>query len=207
MRERIIYTRPEDYGVNIISPSDRCYSVLTGSGAYEVEPWRGSRVWMERQVKHFGQSVPPVAEPIARRWVMAMAFGGLSRDEFFTLLIDKDVPEESRRMAEIVAVDDLPKDRWFRNAWTRSPNGGPITVDLERARSVQASYIINTLEEVRRQRRGLPPAGLVLLGLSHLPDPVRVNLTPIFDAISTARDEDDLRAVWPEELKYAHPDV
>lgn len=204
-RERIIYTRAEDNGVGVVIPSARCFAALTGAGLHEDEPWRRSRAFMEMQVRNFGRSTPPVAEAIARRWVMAMAFGGLSPSAFFALLINKDVPEASRSTAELIDVDELPKDRWFRDAWSRSPNGGPITVNLDRARVVQARHVLRRLDELRDMRRGLPPAGLVLLGLSHLPDPERFNLVPVITAINDARDEDDLRRTWPEELGSCVP--
>jgi hypothetical protein len=44
----------------------------------------------------------------------------------------KDVPEGTPY--EIVATDDIPSDRFFRNAW--KANGAAIEVDLEKAKSI-----------------------------------------------------------------------
>ena len=66
-------------------------------------------------------------EDIAKRWVEALAHGGLTRQEAILLIAEKDVPPQNSA-ADICWVSELPT-RERRNAWRRSHNGGPIIVE------------------------------------------------------------------------------
>lgn len=84
-------------------------------------------------------------EKLAYRWVEALAHGGVSYEEAIRMVGEKDRPVGGCAM-EIVLRSDIPNDRWFRNAWKRSQNGGPIYIDLNRARLVQKHQYIAKLQ-------------------------------------------------------------
>lgn len=71
---------------------------------------------------------------LATRWVRALWEGGLSEREAVALIVEKDAPAWSS--AEIVDVDEIPKDRTYRDAWRRSSNGGPIWIDEDKAEAI-----------------------------------------------------------------------
>mgnify|MGYP001571673366 FL=1 len=82
--------------------------------------------------------------------------------------------------------DELP-DRWFRNAWTRSANGGPVGVDLRLARPLQWQHARQAVAAENQKRAESFEAIR----------PVVVDWEQIRSAIRHARDEEELRRVWP----------
>lgn len=87
---------------------------------------------------------------IAHSWIEALNAGGLSEREAVELIRDKDRPEWSQA-AEIVDSAELPDPRWF-DAWRRSPNGGPIVIDADHAKWIDAERAARAEEARIRQR-------------------------------------------------------
>jgi hypothetical protein len=89
----------------------------------------------------------------------------------------------------MIDVSDLP-DRWFRDAWRRSANGGPPSVDLEKARPIQWRRIVSAVNAENKRR------SLDLFGKS----PIKLPKVSLQSAIKNARDDVELRRIWPESL-------
>jgi hypothetical protein len=86
---------------------------------------------------------------------------------------------------------DVPTDRWFRDAWVRSHNGGPIDISLTRARSIQFRRINNAVEIENNRRRG---------DINLCDRPIIPDWSTVRDAIRRADDVAELRHVWPSDL-------
>lgn len=117
--------------------------------------------------------------------------GGCTLDKALRLVLDKDVPTVERASAEIWSRGDLPADRWFRDAWRRSANGGPIWTDVERARPVQLRHIGRALSRANVQ------------WFTRRDEPVAIDWRSARAAVARAGDEAELRTVWPQELEAA----
>lgn len=61
----------------------------------------------------------------------------------FDALVSSSVPKDASR--EVVDIDDIPTDRYFRNAW-RLNNG--IEIDIDKARAIH----LNNLREIRNKK-------------------------------------------------------
>lgn len=72
---------------------------------------------------------------IATRYIEALAHGGLTEDEAFEMIAQRDTPSFAK-MVSIMDASALPTSRVHRNAWRRSLNGGPIYVDDLRAQEI-----------------------------------------------------------------------
>lgn len=212
MIERIVATRP-DGGVNIVAPSERCLLVCTGAGAAAADPWRQTAAWRRRQVANFqrpgidrrtNRPIPGLTKAIAERWVEAFTFGGLTLPEFFGLLGDKDAGRGASAI-QLTTLFDLPADRWFRDAWRRSRDGGPIVGAVAAARGC---HLRNLDELVRRWNR----AEWERDDAAHL-DGRRTNGPALIDwpaerprilaAVSAAGSLPEIRAIWPDNLPPA----
>jgi hypothetical protein len=191
MNKRIVYTRP-DGCVSIVIPSQRCYLACTGGGLSAAEPHRGTRAWMDRQVSNFAKG--GTREDVARKWVEVMAFGGLTTAECFGLLRDKDVPGDGLS-PELWDTDDISADRWFRDAWRRSPNGGPIWIDLDAARACQLGHIIAAVQH-HNQAEMTSPARGKLWGHNG-PELIEIEPQRWQRAVQAAQSLEEIRAVWP----------
>ena len=66
-------------------------------------------------------------------FVMAMQFGGCTDAEAYEIMRDRFCAHLGSGI-ELWDTTDVPKDRWFREAWVRSHNGGPIDISLTKAR-------------------------------------------------------------------------
>jgi hypothetical protein len=86
-------------------------------------------------------------EWLAWRYIEALAFGGCTTAEAFEIIRDRDCVPFGTGF-EIWDLDDIPGDRWFRDAWRRSRNGGPIYVDMAFARKIH----MKRLQSVANQR-------------------------------------------------------
>lgn len=199
----IICTRP-DRGVSIIHPTPEVMSFLTNGGM--PDGYLGRTIQFDWEVYKFVRDPnwhPHLTlakrERIAARWIFCVMFGGLTEAEAHGLVRDKDI-EDDWTAAEIVDDSELPSDRWFRNAWTRSPNGGPISVDLDRARPLQRRHILTAIDEAKKPLRDDVAFGdhAALFRLSRLD---AIDLPALGRAVRTAETEQALRAVWPVELK------
>ena len=190
MRQRIIYTR-FDGGVNDCQPSDEVKAFMTrGGGWYQhIGHWfRGYREYeIEKMINH-GHS-----KRLAVKFVDALDVGGLTDAEYFEIIREHDCAKWGTGF-ELWDVDDVPTDRWFRNAWHRSANGGPISIDLEKARPIQAAHIDSAVKAANKRTDGV-------MKFFTLQRPmVKVNFRHIANRIKDAKDEFQLRAIWPEGL-------
>jgi hypothetical protein len=158
------------------------FSIMQCGGYWDLAPRGFVEVQVERQIR---DGINP---DHARRFAQAMAFGGCSESEVWEIIKDRDCARFGIHH-EIVSTDDLP-DHWFRDAWARGHNGGPVFVDMVKAREVQWRKILHSVSEENKARR---------LSLNSRPL-VRISKTEYQKYISRAVDEDELKRVWPESV-------
>lgn len=101
--------------------------------------------------------------------------------------------------------DDIPKDRTFRNAWSRKNPNKPIEVDMEKARSVWKDKIREAralrftrldVEYMRAEERGDEAKKLEIVERKKL-----LRELPQDPRIEDAKTVEELKAVWlPEPL-------
>lgn len=126
MPRRIVYTR-HDGGVAIVHPAAEVIAHLN-SGDFWKYAGRG---FADRQIE--SQVTRGVDERAARRYVKAMLEGGCTDAEALDIIRDRDCGHLGTAF-ELWDVSAVPTDRWFRDAWRRSHNGGPIYIDMTKAR-------------------------------------------------------------------------
>lgn len=131
----IVYTRP-DGKVSVCAPSLTALSYMTSGGGRWDDILRTDRDFLDRQIA--AQAEYGVGERAARRFVHAMQFGGCTDAEAYEIMRDRFCAPHG---SAFELVDSLPHDRWFRDAWRRSHNGGPICVDMKMARKIQLARI------------------------------------------------------------------
>lgn len=179
----IVFTRKSDGGVSLRIPSPRCIANMGAGGRWGRMP----RGFVATQIeRHIADGRDPDS---SRRFVHALAFGGHSTSEAFEIISDWSALHLGRQI-EAFDRSEIPADRWFRDAWSRSHNGGPIGIDLEAARLVHWSRIREAVnDENKRRREAFEPLR-----------PIAPPWNTIRSAIKHARDEDELRRVWLPEL-------
>lgn len=178
---RILTTAP-DGRVLVTCPAPQIFPWLHSGGFFGSRPPRGL---LAQQIE--GGIADGRNADAQARLVHALAFGGCNTAEAYALIRDRDCAHCGTGHA-LVDLEDLP-DRWFRNAWRRSHNGGPISINLRAAKAVQFSHIKAAIEEENKRReRDL------------WNEPLAIALDPIKDRIKSASDEAALRVIWPEEL-------
>lgn len=182
MPKHIVYTRHSDAGVDVCTPTAEIFRIMQCGGYWDLMP----RGFVERQIDLQMQS--GIAPDHARRFAHAVAFGGCSEAEVWDIIKDRDCARHGT-LHELIDTADLP-DRWFRDAWSRSANGGPVVVNLEKARNVQWKRICHAVSEENKRR------ALDLFGLA----PIRLRKLTYQNAIRNARDDDELKRIWPEGL-------
>lgn len=181
MPKRIVYTR-HDGGVSICAPSLTALAYMTGGGGR----WDGfAPGFIERQIE--AQSKYGVGEYAAAKFVKAMQFGGCTTNEAYEIMRDRFCTHLGTG-CELWDTEEISKDRWFRNAWRRSPNGGPIYVDLRKARRIQLDKIKQAVSRINKPRLHLGRK----LFVPHWGE--------LGNAIRHARDEKELQRIWPKEL-------
>lgn len=181
MQKCIVYTRFEDGGVAIFHPTDDVIAWM-GCGGYWNDFPRG---YMDVQIERMiGAGHLPDA---SYRFAHALQFGGRTMAEALGIIRDRCCAHLGMAI-ELWDLDELPQDRWFRNAWRRSHNGGPIYVDLGRARTIQFG-LIKSAVDIETMRRS---AEMELFDV-----PLQVDLLALRERVRAARDEHQLRAVWP----------
>jgi hypothetical protein len=183
--KRIVYTA-HDGSVAICAPTDWIMTALCCGGLWDHFPRGFIDTQIERQIAR------GVKADAARRYANAVQFGGCTTAEAFEIIRDRDCAHLGTAI-ELWDVDDIPADRWFRDAWRRSHNGGPISIDLARARPIQFRHISNAvkLENQRRQSE-----------LDSFDSLIEVDLPGLREKIIQARDEMELRTIWPGELSH-----
>jgi hypothetical protein len=183
MPKRIVYTRP-DGGVSICAPSLTAMAYMTGGGGR----WDGfPRGFLDRQI---AKQAEEVGEWAAARFVRAMQFGGCSTAEAYGIMRDRFCAHLGTG-CELWDTEDVPTDRWFRDAWRRSHNGGPIYVAMPPARRIQLRHITDAVTARNKAR--------LALGRK----PLAPQWGELGNAIRHARDETELRLVWPDRFPGA----
>lgn len=173
----ILYTR-HDGGVSLCTPAPDIMAWMS-CGGY----WRGRDVDLEEQVER--SIAAGHCERAVRRFIKVLEAGGCTTAECYEIIRDRDCGHLGTAF-ELVQPYELP-DRWFRNAWRRGHNGGPIEVDMPAARAIHFGRITRQLDQERERRRH---------DLSMWRKPLEVNLGAIADRIEKAADPCELKAIW-----------
>jgi len=162
---------------------------MTGGGGR----WDGfSRGVLDRQI---AKQAEESGERNAHRFVTPMQFGGCTGAETYELMRDRFCAHQGTGI-ELWDVGDVPLDRWFRDAWVRSHNGGPIDISLSKARGIQFRWITHAIDQENARRR---------TDINLFDRPIQPDWSVLRDAIRRADDIGDLRRVWPEVLgDYPH---
>lgn len=177
MSKRIVYTR-HDGGVSIVCPSANCMRWMSTGGRWG----HVTRGWLDAQIER--QIAAGHNPNAARRFTRALLLGGCTQAEALAIIRDRDCVHLGSAH-ELWDANDVPRDRWFRDAWRRSHNGGPILIDMPKARRIQWRRIKTAVEMHNRPR-------LALGRKPHVP-----LWGELGNAIRHARDEEELRRVWP----------
>jgi hypothetical protein len=160
--------------VAVIHPSPRCVlALMEGGNVGQDTRWRrglrkylnavGLRfsfplmpLWLAKEWevhKHVRDPLwrsdlkPEAREALARRWVDAMAHGGLTAGEAVRLIAERDRPADSLAM-DIIDPGELP-ERYYRAAWRRSSNGGPVWIDDDVRLAIDEAALWGTYEGTR----------------------------------------------------------
>ncbi len=182
MTKCIVYTRDEDQGVSLFVPSHDIFTHLA-EGWPEPKP----RGFVEQQTER--QIASGIKPDVAYRHAKALAFGGLTGAEAWGHLRDR-THNPAGHLHEMQDGADLP-DRWFRNAWRRSANGGPVVVNLDIAKPRQWVLIKAAVKTEERRRE---------MDLDLWRKPLDIPWLTIERAIRHSRDTEELRRVWPVGL-------
>jgi hypothetical protein len=178
--KHIVFTR-HDGGVSVTTPNPNIIlHMMFGTGWSEF-PHYDEDEQIERQI------AGGIRETHAVAYARAIMRGGLSEREALAIMCDRDCARFGT-LHELQDTEDLPSDRWFRDAWARSHNGGPIGVAMPKARVVQLDKIKDALA-IRNRKR-------IELGR----DPFKLSWWSLGSAIRHARDAEELRQVWPATL-------
>lgn len=179
----IVCSRP-DGGVSIIRPARECMTALCNGGGLirPSEILRSVENWINAGLDR----------DIALRWCRAICYGGYVTAEALELLLAKDKPKDWTA-PEVVPV---PIDRWFRDAWTRHPNGGPIMVDLDRAKPIQAKKLAYHFKHERERVERANELAL-LEGRNYFEERPEIDLADLGRRVAASRSIQELRAVWP----------
>ena len=95
---------------------------------------------------------------------------------------------------EVVRSRDLPGDRYFRDAWTMA--GREVGVDMEKARAIHMGRIRSA------RNRELTRLDIEQLkGVDVSVDKQRLRDLPATFDLTRAATPDDLKALWPENLR------
>ena len=133
--KRIVYTR-HDGRVSVCAPSLTALRYMTGGGGRWDDYPPG---FIDRQI--VAQAEYGVGERAAVRFVHAMQFGGCTDAEAYAIMRDRYCAHLGTG-CELWDVTDVPQDRWFRDAWRRSHNGGPIYIHMLTARRIQRRRLL-----------------------------------------------------------------
>lgn len=129
MPKCIVSTRED--GVSITYPTREIMSMLTCGGA---PPGYFGKMSIDGQIASMvSRGIP---EWVAFKYLKHLFCGGLTDAEAHELIRDRDTaPDWTAK--ELWDCSDVPQDRTYRDAWRRSHNGGPIEIDLSKARTIQ----------------------------------------------------------------------
>lgn len=178
----ILYTAHSG-GVMVFWPTPEGWRDMTYGGVWNNKP----PGFIDAQIALLIDAGIPPAN--ARRFCRAIAFGGNTTAEAYLAWAERQCPRKGTA-PELVTQADLPP-RAYRACWARSPNGGPVGVDLRPAQSlhwIRLRYAAD--EEDKRRSRDLWDK----LGA------VTIDTNGIRTAIRNARDEHELFKVWPDDI-------
>jgi hypothetical protein len=179
--KRILFTR-HDGGVSVCTPSANCIRWMATGGRWADQPRGYVDIQIERQIA--AGHHPDAASRFAR----ALAFGGLTEREALEVIRDRDCGHLGTAH-DLIDPAELP-DRWFRNAWMRSHNGGPVSISVEKAKPIQWGRIRAAVAaETKAREESFDP----------LPK-LRVDWGALRSSIKRAADTDDLRRIWPRGM-------
>ena len=171
-----------DGSVSICQPAPEIFSIMQCGGYWADRPKGYVAEQIERQIR---EGIHP---DHAKRYANAVAFGGCTEADVWGIIRDRDCARYGIHH-DLINLSELP-DGWFRDAWCRGHNGGPVYVDVGKARKIQWEKIHYAVAIENGQREkdlfGKPKIKL-------MKDQYRA-------LIMKARDEDELRRIWPEEL-------
>lgn len=183
----IVYTRfrNKDFGdteencVSIFYPSNDIFQILQYGWPEPIK-----RGFVEEQTER--QIASGIDENTASRFAKAVAFGGITEKEGWDILRGRchNPLGHSHTLEEDY---DLP-DVWFRNAWRRGGNLN-VTVDIKKCRKLQTKRIEDEVSKENIRRHSTQRDRLFKPNWQHLDKHIR-----------TARDAEELKKVWPEEL-------
>ena len=169
-------------GVEVCHPSPEIFAIMSHGGWWDLAPRGFVDAQIERQISS------GIDRDHATRFAKAVAFGGVTESEIWGIIKDRDCARHGT-LHELIDISELP-DRWFRDAWRRSANGGPVGVDLAKARNIQWGKIVDAVSQENKRRH------LDLLG----PAPIKLRKMTYQNAIRHARDDEELRRIWPQNL-------
>lgn len=178
--KHIVFTR-HDGGVSVCTPTKEVLGQMLNGGFWADKP----RWFVDEQVHR--QVKGGIREDHAARFAKAIYYGGVSEREAYEIIRDRDTARLGT-LHELHDTEDLPADRWFREAWRRSRNGGPIGIALEPARLAHWERLVMAAEDENRRRAlALRPQAPIALDAYRAP-------------VECAPDTDELRRIWPEGL-------
>lgn len=195
---RILFTRPGGK-VTIAGPTLEAYRACTGGGIGVENRHMRTRAWMEAAV-HCWTSVDGVPAAAAWRWAKAVAWGGLTEAEFNGAALAMERCTPVKLAPEILPLDEVPHDRWFRGAWRRSEKGGPIFIDMVAAREIQAGAILAALDAWNAAARREERRARLLRRRTNGPALIEIEVDVFARRIEAAATPAALKAVWPEDL-------
>lgn len=181
MTRCIVSTRPDGY-VSVTTPTLEIMAFLTLGGAPKGH-FLGVN-WDAQIEEMTNRRVP---KDVAVRYVRGLQVGGYTDAEAYEILRDRDTPQEWTGK-ELWDASEVPIDRWFRNAWRRSQNGGPIYIDINRAKPIQFKHIRHAVQCENKRRED---------DLDLFDVPFECDLAAIREQIRLASDETELRHIWP----------
>lgn len=178
---QVLFTR-FDRGVSTCRPDPHCMQAMMVGGWWDQYPVRTIREQIPRQLE---AGVKPWA---ARRFFEALGDGGVDLLEAFWIIANRDCAHLGEAL--VLCNDEELPDEWFRDAWRRSLNGGPVSIDLEAAKRVQFSRVRGALlQENKRRERDFAERPAIQLDMTHLRRRIRDAECP-----------ETLKQIWPEEL-------
>lgn len=114
----------------------------------------------------------------------------MKSENMLTSLIEKGAVPKNRHLSWEL-VSSIPEDRTFRSAWNHD-----LAVDMEKAVIIQMDRIRRARDEKLLELDKLTLAGVDVQGEKQ----VLRDLPQTFD-LSVARTPDELKSLWPKELK------
>jgi len=177
---RAILTTAWNGDVRVTYPTPEIFDVMSAGGYWSDRP-RGF-LWRQIELQIQGGVDPDTA----KRFAYAVQFGGLTTAEVYEVIRDRDCARHGKDH-DLIDPAELP-DRWFRDAWSRGHNGGPVWVNLERARVIQRAKIDQAVADENSRRK-------IRKARAYKLDELAIDA-----GIRNARDEEELRRVWPQYL-------